>query len=207
MKDRLTSVIAILLLITLVGMSYWYSIRAQMEGQGHLSDIQSPDFIAHDIAITKFDKEGKAASKVLAQKVVHYSDGRATAQFPQYFSLNPKDPQVTAKSDSADMVAGGEIIHFYDNVDINQAASEKEPHSRLETSQMDVYPDTETYKSDKFVKLTRGDDVSTGIGMDYDNVERTFKLRSQVQTVVQPRKRPSNETEQSQPNISSTNLQ
>ena len=29
--------------------------------------------------------------------------------------------------------------------------------------------------------------VRHGIGMDYDNVDRTFKLRSRVQTVIQPK--------------------
>ena len=45
MRDRLTSIIAVALLLTLVGMSYWYSVKAEMEGQGHLSDLNSPDFI------------------------------------------------------------------------------------------------------------------------------------------------------------------
>jgi LPS export ABC transporter protein LptC len=52
---------------------------------------------------------------------------------------------------------------------------------------MDAFPDTQEYKSDKPVKLIRGADVSNGVGMDYDNVERTFKLRSRVQTTIQPR--------------------
>ena len=79
------------------------------------------------------------------------------------------------------------MIHFYDNVDIRQAASKEAPASRLLTSQLDAYPDTDTYKSDKPVALTRGEDTSLGVGIDYDNVDRTFKLRSRVQTVIQPK--------------------
>ncbi|WP_281523513.1 LPS export ABC transporter periplasmic protein LptC [Turicimonas muris] len=187
MRDRLTSIIAVALLLTLVGMSYWYSVKAEMEGQGHLSDLNSPDFIAHDITVTKFDKSGGASYKVFAKRIDHYSDGHATAEFPEYYSLNPNEPQVTARSDSGEMVSGGETLHFYNNVDIRQQAHGDKPASRLETSQLDAYPDEDVYSSDKPVTLTRGSDISKGIGMDFDNVERTFKLRSRVQSEFMPR--------------------
>ena len=187
MKERLTSIIAIVLLVVLVGMSYWYSIKAEREANLHLSDLEQPDFIAHDIAITKFNADGSAKAKVFAEKVEHYSNGEANATAPRYYSLNPAEPQVRAQSDSAKMNNGGEVIHFYDNVDIQQEASGKNPASRVQTSQLDAFPDTDTYSSDKPVKLTRGNDVSNGIGMDFDNVERTFKLRSRVSTVLQPK--------------------
>lgn len=187
MKDRLTSIIALALLLTLVGMSYWYSVKAELEGQGHLSDLNSPDFIAHDITVTKFDNAGAAQYKVFAKRIDHYSDGHATAEYPEYYSLNPNEPQVTARSDSGEMVSGGEVLHFYKNVDITQEAHADKPASRLETSQLDAYPDDDIYSSDKPVTLTRGNDISKGIGMDFDNVERTFKLRSRVQSEFMPR--------------------
>ena len=70
---------------------------------------------------------------------------------------------------------------------IRKAATKDAPAISLLTSQLDAYPYTDTYKSDKPVALTRGEDTSHGIGMDYDNVDRTFKLRSRVQTVIQPK--------------------
>ena len=175
MRDRLTSLIAIALLVTLCAMSYWYSVKAELENVTHLSDLNSPDFIARDITITQFDDDGIAKAKVFAKEVEHYSDGHSNAKFPEYASLNPNEAQITAKSDRATMV------------DIRQAATKDAPASRLLTSQLDAYPDTDTYKSDKPVALTRGEDTSHGIGMDYDNVDRTFKLRSRVQTVIQPK--------------------
>ena len=43
MRDRLTSLIAIALLVTLCAMSYWYSVKAELENVTHLSDLNSPD--------------------------------------------------------------------------------------------------------------------------------------------------------------------
>ncbi len=76
MRDRLTSIIAVALLLTLVGMSYWYSVKAEMEGQGHLSDLNSPDFIAHDITVTKFDKSGEPHIKYLLKRIDSHLFGR-----------------------------------------------------------------------------------------------------------------------------------
>lgn len=123
MRDRLTSLIAIALLVTLCAMSYWYSVKAELENVTHLSDLNSPDFIARDITITQFDDDGIAKAKVFAKEVEHYSDGHANAKFPEYASLNPNEAQITAKSDRATMVDGGAVIHFYNNVDIRQAAT------------------------------------------------------------------------------------
>lgn len=187
MKERLASVVALLLLAALCAISYWYSVKATLESVPHLSNIEAPDFTATGVAMTKFDTQGKAKSKIFASEIEHYSDGSAKAKNPEYFSLNPTEPQITARADRASMEEGGAIVHFYDNVDIRQAADGDKPASRMETSRLDAYPDTDTYRSDEEVKLTRGGDISFGKGMDFDNVERTFKLRSQVRTVLQPK--------------------
>ena len=187
MKDRMISFVALGLLVLLCALSYWYSVKAELDSIVHLSDLESPDFIAHNVTITKFDKDGKAKAKVFATELKHYSDGHADAVLPEYASLNPNEPQVTARSDTAKMVDGGALIHFFGNVDIRQAAHGEEPASRLVTSQLDAYPDTEEYRSDKPVTLTRGGDSSNGVGMDYDNVDRTFKLRSRVHSTLQPK--------------------
>ncbi len=187
MKDRMISFVALGLLVLLCALSYWYSVKAELDSIVHLSDLESPDFIAHNVTITKFDKDGKAKAKVFATELKHYSDGHADAVLPEYASLNPNEPQVTARSDTAKMVDGGALIHFFGNVDIRQAAHGDEPASRLVTSQLDAYPDTEEYRSDKPVTLTRGGDSSNGVGMDYDNVDRTFKLRSRVHSTLQPK--------------------
>lgn len=187
MKDRLTSIVAIVLLVALVGLSYWYSIKAELEANVHLSDLNSPDFIASDIAITKFDPNGEAKSKVYSEKVEHFSDGRAFSEKPRYYSLNPDEPQVTGRADTATMERGGEVVHFYGNVVVHQDASEDDPYAEMRTSQLDAYPDTSVYSSKEKVFLTRGDDVSEGVGMEFDNIERTFKLKSQVKSSFQPK--------------------
>ncbi|MCD8340103.1 MAG: LPS export ABC transporter periplasmic protein LptC [Burkholderiales bacterium] len=189
LKEKVTSIIAIILLATLVGVSYWYSVKAEMEGMGHLSDLESPEFVTHNTTVTKFDENGVAKAKVFAKYAEHFSDGHANATFPEYWSLTPGEGQISATADRGEMTKGGEVIHFYGNVDLRQAAYGDNPASRIQTDQLDAFPDTDTYTTDHHVTLTRGDDVSEGIGADFDKVEHTFKLRSRVATSLQPRDR------------------
>lgn len=125
MRDRLTAVIAILLLGTLIGMSYWYSVRAKQELIVHLSDFSSPDFISQDSVVTRFDTNGEAKDKLFATNVKHYSDGHATGEQPHYYSITTKSPQITARSDFVDMVSGGEVFH------IEQCRPYKPPRKRI----------------------------------------------------------------------------
>ncbi len=187
LKEKVTSIIAIILLATLVGLSYWYSVKAELEGLGHLSDIESPEFVTHNTTVTKFDENGVAKAKIFAKYAEHYSDGHAKATFPEYWSLTPGQAQISATADRGEMTKGGEMLHFYGNVDLRQAAYGDKPASRIQTDQLDAFPDTDTYTTDHYVILTRGDDVSTGMGADFDKVEHTFKLRSRVATTLQPK--------------------
>ena len=75
MRDRLTSLIAIALLVTLCAMSYWYSVKAELENVTHLSDLNSPDFIARDITITQFDDGGRRRCDSFLQQCGHSSGG------------------------------------------------------------------------------------------------------------------------------------
>ena len=87
MRDRLTSLIAIALLVTLCAMSYWYSVKAELENVTHLSDLNSPDFIARDITITQFDDDG-IAKAMRSSLNMH----RSTRMRPKSLR-NPTEPQ------------------------------------------------------------------------------------------------------------------
>ena len=58
---------------------------------------------------------------------------------------------------------------------------------RFETEQLTVYPDTEIFETDAPVRLVNGADVTTGIGMTFDNVERTVHIHGNVKSSFAPR--------------------
>lgn len=79
LRERMTALIGIALLLALVGLSYYYSIRITLEGLKYVPSLKSPDFIAKDVVVTDFDKDGTLLRRLLSQNVEHYSDGQMNA--------------------------------------------------------------------------------------------------------------------------------
>ena len=47
-------------------------------------------------------------------------------------------------------------------------------------------PDTEQFSTDALVEIERGGSRISAVGMDYDNIKRTVKLRSKVRGTIEP---------------------
>ena len=71
LRERMTALIGIALLLALVGLSYYYSIRITLEGLKYVPSLKSPDFIAKDVVVTDFDKDGTLLRRLLSQNVDH----------------------------------------------------------------------------------------------------------------------------------------
>lgn len=78
-------------------------------------------------------------------------------------------------------------MHFTGNVVVTRAGDRENAPMRFETEQLTVFPDTEIFETGAPVKLVNGADVTTGIGMTFDNVERTVNIHSNVKSSFSPR--------------------
>ncbi|MEG0821489.1 MAG: LPS export ABC transporter periplasmic protein LptC [Burkholderiaceae bacterium] len=186
MRERLTAIIGIGLLLGLVGSSYWYSLRTQREGLMHLPVPDAPDFIAKNIVLTQFDPTGRAKRKVFAAELTHYPDDRIDIAKPRMVSLRPDEPQLEVTAREADVENGGEKVHLKGDVLITRAAGKDSPAMRLATDRLTVLPDEDRYLTDAPVEMNRGTTRATGTGMEFDNVARTLQLKSQVNTELLP---------------------
>ncbi len=185
MRDRLTAIIGIVLLLGLAGSTYWYSLRTQLEGMAHFSQPDAPDFIAKNIVLTQFDQLGQAKRKVFAAEITHYSDDRADIRSPRMVSLRPDEPQLEVTAREAKVVNDGEQVNLKGDVLIARAAGKDTPAMRLTTDRLTVLPDEDRYLTDAPVEMQRGTMRATGVGMDFDNVARTLHLKNQVSTVLE----------------------
>lgn len=81
-RERITAIIGAVLLLALVGLSYYYSIQVELAGLKYVPSESSPDFTAENVTLTDFDAEGAATNRLAAQSVAHYSDERMHARMP-----------------------------------------------------------------------------------------------------------------------------
>jgi lipopolysaccharide export system protein LptC len=181
MRDRITAIIAVLLLAALAGVSYWYSQVSRVDGLAHPVSREGPDFVVKGVTLTQFDASGHATNKLFAEELAHYaSDDRAELERPRLVSLQPGQPQLESRAQRALVEGSGERILLTGDVVITRAAGEDSPPMRLATQKLQVLPDLERYSTDAPVEIEQGESVVRSVGMDYDNIARVVKFRSKV---------------------------
>jgi lipopolysaccharide export system protein LptC len=188
MRDRVTAIIAIVLLAALAGVTYWFSQAGRYAKLAAPVSKEGPDFVVSGMTLTQFDAQGRATNRLFAEAMTHYAiDDRAELQRPRYVSLRPDQPQLEARAQRALVEGGGERVLLTGNVVITRAPGpDGEPPMRLVTEKLLALPDREQYTTDEPVEVDRGASVIRSIGMDYDNIKRTVKFHSKVRGTIEP---------------------
>lgn len=188
MKDRITAFVAILLLATLAGVTYWYSQVGRYGSLAHPVSREGPDFIVHGVTLTQFDAAGRATNRLFAERMTHYADDdRAELERPRYVSLRPDQPQLEARAQQALVEGSGERVVLTGSVVITRApGADGTPPMRLVTERLVALPDLEQYSTDVAVEMDRGDSVVRAVGMNYDNIRRVVQFHSRVRGTIAP---------------------
>jgi lipopolysaccharide export system protein LptC len=187
-RDRITAIIAILLLALLAGTTYWYSQTSRLGDLASPVSREGPDIVVDGAALTQFDTQGRATNRLIGERITHYpSDDRVEVVHPRMVSLRADQPQVDAKANHARVEnSGARVILTGDVTLIRAAEHEDEAPMRLTTERLIALPDTEQFSTDAPVLIERGGSRINAVGMDYDNIKRTVKLRSQVRGTLEP---------------------
>lgn len=193
MRERVSAIVAIILLAFLIGASYFYAVQSGLKDLKYLPSENSPDYTATKLSLTDFDGAGNPVRRVIADKVIHYSDDRTDADHPRYITLTPNKPQVDASSDRGWTHDAGKTIEFEGNVKIlrdpaGSTPAGSTPALSFETQKMTAFPDTERFTSDSPVVFHRGSDSTTASGMDYSYANGTISLTGRVNTHIASRK-------------------
>src|SRR5512137_376421 len=111
MRDRITAIIAVLLLAGLAGVTYWFSQVGRYGNLANPVSREGPDFIVNGVTLTQFDPMGRATNRLFAEKLTHYAaDDRAEVERPHYVSLRPDQPQLEARAQRAVVEGSGERV-------------------------------------------------------------------------------------------------
>ena len=188
MKERLSAIASILLLLFLIGASYYYAVQFQLKNLRYVPSESSPSFTAEKIKVTQFDASGVPSHQLSAGKVVYYSDERIVADGLEYATLTPGKPRLTATAASGSTDDGGKTVNLSGGVTVVRDAWGKTPAMRFETANLLAYPDTQHFVASSAVSFQRGKDSTTAGGMDYQHADGTLKLAGRVRTRVAARR-------------------
>ncbi len=99
MRDRITAIIAVLLLALLAATTYWYSQSTRIGGLSNPVSREGPDVVVDGATLTQFDAQGRATNKLIGDRVTHYpSDDRVEVIRPRMISLRADQPQLDARA-------------------------------------------------------------------------------------------------------------
>ena len=187
MRDRITAIIAVLLLALLAATTYWYSQSTRLGGLSNPVSREGPDVVVDGATLTQFDAQGRATNKLIGDRVMHYpSDDRVEVIRPRMISLRADQPQLDARANHARVEDGGARVVLTGDVTVIRAAGKDgEPSMRLSTERLVALPDVEQFSTDAPAEIERGGSRINSVGMDYDNIKRTVKFRSKVRGTVE----------------------
>ncbi len=187
MRDRITMIIAILLLAIVTATSYWYSRLMRQPETAQPPRPGTPDVVVDRLVLTQFDEQGRARNKLFGSRLQHFPDSddiEVTA--PRLVSLRPDQPRVEASARTARVEDAGERVQLNGDVVITRSAFHGEPEMRMTTEYLLALPDEDRYRTDRPVKLTRGASMIRAESMDFDNIARTVVMVGAVHSVIEP---------------------
>lgn len=181
MRDRIAPLAAILLLIIVVGTSYWYSRTMRIPRAAPPPAPGTPDVVVERVVITQFDVHGIARNKLFAEQLTHFGENdNIELANPRLVSLRQDQPQVDARSQRARIENAGEKVHMMGSVLLTRAAGAGEPALRLSTEYLLALPDLDRFTTDKPVEMERGTSTINAQSMIYDNIARTIDFQGDV---------------------------
>ena len=186
MRDRITAFIAIVLLASLAGVSYWYSQSTRLKKIATPVSRDGPDFVVNGVTLTQFDATGRATNRLHASELVHFAaDDHSELSQPRLISVRPDQPLLEVRAKAANVESGGERVSLSGDVVVTRAPGrDGTAPMQLRTQQLTALPDLDRYSTDAPVEIERGDSVIESTGMDYDNIRRVVKFHSNVRGTI-----------------------
>ena len=190
MRDRLSMLVAAVLLLIVTVTSYWYSREMRRPVQRSAPSPGAPDFIVDRVVLTQFDETGRAEYKLFAERLTHFTENEdIELGQPRLVSLQPDQPQVQASSQRARVINAGEKVLMQGDVLIQRAARGDDPKMTIRSEQITAVPDQERFVSDVPVQIERGTSRLSGQAMEYDNLKRVLTVTGGLRGELAPAER------------------
>lgn len=188
-QDRISAVVSVTLALALAAGSFYLAQVADRLGEGPAGRVSGdqPDAYAEGVLLNRTGKTGEAAFLLTARRIDYFQgDDSTLLHEPVLTSLETSQPRVVLRARSGRSSARGGEVLLTGEVRLVREAAEGQPEMIIETDQATVLPDSEIARTDQPVVVRRGEDRLTGTGMEFNNVERSLRMDSQVRASFTP---------------------
>ncbi|HUO43835.1 MAG TPA: LPS export ABC transporter periplasmic protein LptC [Burkholderiales bacterium] len=185
MMHRLTLWFPVALLTAITALTFWIDHLSQpsdLPREGKLR--HDPDYIVEDFSATRIGEDGTPRYTLSARRMTHYPDDDSTQlEAPRFVHFSRSRAPIVATSRTAWVSSNGETAKLRDDVKIVREASGDRSELVLETSTLEIIPDSNLAQTDQPVSIRDGNTLMTGVGLEFNNETHVLKLLSHVQGV------------------------
>jgi lipopolysaccharide export system protein LptC len=188
-QDRISAVVSVTLALALAAGSFYLAQVADRLGEGPPGRVSGdqPDAYAEGVFLNRTGKTGAAAFLLSARRIDYFQgDDSTLLHEPVLTSLDTSQPRVVLRAQSGRSSARGGEVLLTGEVRLVREAGEGQPEMIIETDRAVVLPDSEIARTDQPVVIRRGEDRLTGTGMEFNNVDRSLRVDSQVRASFTP---------------------
>lgn len=182
MRDRLPTVISLLLLALLVLATWWavdYTQRSvAIDPPRRVT--HEPDSWARNFTMVSTDATGMATNRLDGELAYHFPDDDSyEIEKPRAVSNRAQSPVTVATSDTAHMSAGGDTITMKGNAHIHRQATAEDEALDVRSSVLIILPDEDVVYTNEPALVVNGQSTMRGTGMRYDNRVRQLNVMSE----------------------------
>lgn len=155
--------------LAILAIATWWLARLSEPDQVEqtVAPEHSPDYFSTGYIKIEMNIDGKPKNKVVADKVIHYSDDNTTElQNPLMTIYKVDAPNWMIQSEIGIVPAGGRDMFLKGKVYINREQAEGVKPIMVNTSNLRVNPEQDYAETDEWAELIMPPNRTTGIGME-----------------------------------------
>ena len=181
MKDRLPSIVAIVLLICLVIGTWWAAEYAQraVPIDPPRRVTHEPDHWASNFVLVRSDEAGMPINRLEGDYLEHFPDDDSyELQKVRAIGQQPGSPLTIGTSDTAVMDEDGARIVMSGNAHVKRRADAENAPLDVKSDVLTILPDEDVIYTDHPALVVHGNSTMNGNGMRYDNNTRQLQVFS-----------------------------
>ena len=144
MKLRFAQIFPVILMLALALGTLWLDRLVQLPPLPSKDKLRhDPDFIVERFTVTQMSATGHPETSLTAPKMLHYPDDESTVlEYPRYLQRSVGQPAVEIVGNKGIVSKDGDLVRVEGNVIVTRAGYGERPPMVVETSILDIEPNT-----------------------------------------------------------------
>ena len=169
-------------LILVAAGSWWLLRETGLQNlQNNTNKSHAPDYYFTDATVTSLDVTGRPASELKAPRMIHHPDDDSVEVFtPRMRYFTKQGLPWYAQADHGLEPSGGNLIYLTGHVEMTHPDTNGGPPLVIDTDKLTVDLNTNIASTDDDVVMVKGQNRTTGVGMDGYMQDDRMVLRNDV---------------------------